>query len=859
LKNLKRATTAGYHFDHASFACWLVVPTTFFITMTTKPSGKHTKKQPRVVDHVSDSEDEEIDEDEAFNSEDELKYGAFFTAKTTEPVGHDDKSDDESDEESDEDNGDYQDEEGGDGGQYMLDLLNKLDAPSSSKAHRDATNPSVKESEFAASVLANNLTYDDLMVGLEDLKGFGVLQKTLQKVARSKATAAPVAKVVSDRAQRKVAYQHSSQDVSGWIEVVQQNRQAETLDFRSKARPDILTKSQLIDKFEPVTEFEKELEAALAAAGQKDEKAIEQLEQELLKADELGSNELTLEEYKKRRGQLAKMRALMFYHEQKRHHINKIKSKKYRRIRKKQRERLKESEMSAQMDQDTDVAREMKEKMEMERMQERMTLAHKNTSKWARHVLKRGKNVDMDTRRALSAQLHRGDSLRQTMHSTGHDNDSDSDEDDNLIESARKVLEDAENEASDKIKSTGLFKLSFMQKGIEKQRERAKEEARQLLAELEANERDEDQVNEDEAGETERERKKKKVASSSEMESILESGAMMAKSLDFGNSSGIAVDGGIEIDLGSSASQGEEKQNAVSSTSEHCSTLAVQDNEKQYPRVEITVDDSREGMNKNGGVKVVSTESERKAEKNPWLLAVQDPAGQKSTAGAATKKLMVASGGVSRRGIVDVEAAASIITDDGQRHRQTISITKAGDDEEENKDITTLTQEELVRRAFVAPSEKEVDEDFAKEKAEAEERDDPTMKKEAAPMSALGWGVWAGEGAPPPKPPKNLPKHLQPPKTKLNKRKRQDEKKPHVIINEKRVKKTANNFQILHIPYPFKSREEYERAMSGGLGKEWNISSGVKKMTRPDTITRAGKIIQPISKRAKQKRPPAKF
>lgn len=50
------------------------------------------------------------------------------------------------------------------------------------------------------------------------------------------------------------------------------------------------------------------------------------------------------QEYKKRHGELAKMRALMFYEEQKRHRINKIKSKKYRKIQKRKREREKDAE-----------------------------------------------------------------------------------------------------------------------------------------------------------------------------------------------------------------------------------------------------------------------------------------------------------------------------------------------------------------------------------------------------------------------------------------------------------------------------------------------------------------------------------
>jgi U3 small nucleolar RNA-associated protein 14 len=37
-----------------------------------------------------------------------------------------------------------------------------------------------------------------------------------------------------------------------------------------------------------------------------------------------------------------------------------------------------------------------------------------------------------------------------------------------------------------------------------------------------------------------------------------------------------------------------------------------------------------------------------------------------------------------------------------------------------------------------------------------------------------------------------------------------------------------SQFKISYIPYPFDNREEYETAMSGGRGKEWNVTSCVK-------------------------------
>ena len=63
------------------------------------------------------------------------------------------------------------------------------------------------------------------------------------------------------------------------------------------------------------------------------------------------------------------------------------------------------------------------------------------------------------------------------------------------------------------------------------------------------------------------------------------------------------------------------------------------------------------------------------------------------------------------------------------------------------------------------------------------------------------------------------------------------------------------------VPYPYTSREQYERAMQGALGREWNVSTAVRKLTRPEIISRAGVIINPISlkKKAKEHRTPAKF
>jgi len=956
----------------------------YYLKMAKKRKSKQNQQQFKLTDHVTKDEDEEIDEDEAFNSEDERRYGALFSSSKKEKStkitdssdGEGNGSESESNDDDSDDNSDSDDEgiasddeeEEGDGGQYMLDLLNKIDTstPKHKKEEEENNNLSyVKESEFAASVLKNEeITMEDLMTDLQDTKEFSAVQKTYQQVKKGKTTSTPIAKVVSSRIQRKVGYGNTKEDITGWVEVVQQNRQAETLDFRPKERVDILTKNKLIDKFEPTTKFEKELAEALELAGQQDEETLQKRESSEL-VDELESNELTLEEYQQRRGQLAKMRALMFYHEQKRHHINKIKSKKYRRIRKKQRERVKEAELSAQMeDGDTDLVHEMEEKEEIDRMKERMTLAHKNIGKWAKRVIKRGKNVDMDTRKALSAQLHRGEELRRKMNSTiaGENSDSDSDDDEDLAEAARNILAETEADAADKVAGKGLFKLSFMRKGLEKQRERANQEARELLLELQDDGGDDGDESEEEEIKARNKKKKKKVASAADMAGVLEEGKLVANLLNFGNSSTLAVDGVIDIDIDSSGFTGsqtlplktpspdshnestlpdvpaaekvmkgkktqkkkpktgakgtqtqeaaaKEKKSKETSEKEKMSEATaaatedggkknrkkkkkknsnIQENdqkngcivknsnntvntsittlsEKQLDSqnkttiLEVSGNENSKGKNKSKNKKkttqvreVVTTKKEEEA--NPWMSAVMGKKNKRKKRNTQQSKK------VDKNGIVDMEGTASIILTTNQKSSN--SLDDSNDKESVNKgtadkSIVSLTQSELVKRAFVTPNEEDIDEEFAKEKAEAEEGDESDgkkLKKNTGPETVDGWGSWTGIGAPPP--PKK-PEEKAPLK-KEKKRKRNDEKRPNLIMNEKRLKKTAK-FQIAHIPHPYKSREEYERAMSGAIGKEWNVTSSFKSLTRPDVITRIGKIIQPISKRAKQPRAPAKF
>lgn len=823
-----------------------------------------------MVDHISDSDDESIDEDMAFNSDDERQYGSVFAGakggdsdSDTASNSSDDEKSYSGDEDSDGIASDDDDDEG-DGGQFMLDLLNNLDKKNDDEKKQKeearkemAHSKLMTESEYSSAVKSSNLTLDQLMSNIADTKGFGAVQKTMKGMSsdthdeekRLTTTSAPVAKVVSSRAERKVNYEEQKNEISQWTTATKQNREAETLDFRPKDRIKI-TKDELVGKFQPTTDFEKEMADALEEAGVTDEGKMENMDDAMFRDDDedddLGRNTLSEEDYRKRHGELAKMRALMFYEEQKRHRINKIKSKKYRKIRKKQRMRMKDAEESEAAEQDDEYAKELEEKAELERMKERMSLKHRNTSKWAKRVLRRGKNVDMDTRRALSEQVRIGDELKRKMQ--GHFSDDSEDEETDLLGKARAILAETEEDAHEE-KKKGLFSMDFMKKGLEAQRERAKQEARELLNELEANvDASDDEGQDTELTETDNSQKKKpKVASAKEMEKILSKGKLTATSLEFGNSNTVEVGGEIDLNIGSASTR---KSNAGNAT-----TIVLS-------QVEADEDGEQKEKNRSKVRRQVKTNQSNHVEEegsNPWVRNASKENNTEDRKGS--KKLKKNLPRISKQGIVNVADAVSILSGDvdADDDRRKIDDAQAASKENASSTIASLTQEELVKKAFATPLERDIEEDFEKEKDTMREREDPSKKKEEENKTVSGWGSWAGEGAPPPRPPRKIPKHLAPPEKKKEKRRRMDDGKKNVIISAKRVKKSAK-FQMENVPYPYSSREQYDRAMAGSIGAEWNVSGAVKNFTRADVVTRAGKIIRPISKKAKVKRAPlAKF
>jgi len=70
----------------------------------------------------------------------------------------------------------------------------------------------------------------------------------------------------------------------------------------------------------------------------------------------------------------------------------------------------------------------------------------------------------------------------------------------------------------------------------------------------------------------------------------------------------------------------------------------------------------------------------------------------------------------------------------------------------------------------------------------------------------------------------------------------------HVIINEKVDKKFA---KYLHkeIPYPFTSKELYEKSIRIPIGRDWNSLATHHDMVIPKVVVRKGAMIDPIEEK----------
>jgi U3 small nucleolar RNA-associated protein 14 len=202
--------------------------------------------------------------------------------------------------------------------------------------------------------------------------------------------------------------------------------------------------------------------------------------------DNLPANPLTAEAVLARTSEVRKMRELMFRADTKAKRLAKIKSKTYRRLKKKQKQKLVEK---LNVDEDSADDEERRLQREVERARERATLKHKNTGKWAKAMKARGE-LDEDQRQEVLEMLQRGEKLRRKIHAKGESDEDEDDSDDDTGDEGQirasafdEVARIAEDEGPEPSKMC-LFSMKFMKDAIARDNKRGQDMADEFLRDL---------------------------------------------------------------------------------------------------------------------------------------------------------------------------------------------------------------------------------------------------------------------------------------------------------------------------------------------------------------------------------------
>lgn len=350
----------------------------------------------------------------------------------------------------------------------------------------------------------------------EGARNLSSLKKRVERAEKGGRVAldAPLPDVVTGRIERAAAYRKTTRTLTQrWAGVVKDNRRAKQLNFplNTPSRAVHRSTADAVGSFVPTGTFEEEIDALLKEGGVVAERDVEQAEDDALQGT------VSKDEVIARRRELARMRSLLFDNERKMKRISKIKSKRFRKIMKN--EKMRVSEELADSDGEDAVAARMK--AESRRAEERMTLRHKNTSKWVKRQLSRGETKrNTDARAAIEEQLRLHEELKRRQEGVMELSGSDKDDSDRELDDIGSDVEDLDDElrkmkdslVADEGKKhpkfkSGLMNMNFMQAAAERERK----EALELLNEMGSDEEGLDEYGSDTEGK-EKDGKKSKAS-----------------------------------------------------------------------------------------------------------------------------------------------------------------------------------------------------------------------------------------------------------------------------------------------------------------------------------------------------------
>ncbi|KAL6248091.1 hypothetical protein RBB50_005439 [Rhinocladiella similis] len=684
--------------------------------------------------------------------------------------------------------------------QSFVEGLSSGRSDTASRRQRPPSNLPDKPSQFGTS--GSKISVADLMQYIKDPRqrqSLKILQNTeeqgneVYKGGIPGKLAPPLAKRQQDRLDRAAAYDETKKELSKWVETVKQNRRAEHLSFPlvDPAASGQLVSKQLgpTSKSQPMTTLETTIQDIMKESGMlsQEQRSLEEQEQAY---EELQEKKLPLEEVQARRAELRKARDLMFREEIRARRIKKIKSKSYRRVHRKEREKAELEHRSLLAAQGLIDSDEDREKNDRRRAEERMGARHRE-SKWAKSVKATGRAAwDENARHSVTDLARRDEELRRRIEGKtvgGSDEDeigsSDSEEYSDSEEERLRLENKIESLGHDTPASveSRLNNMAFMKKAEASRKAANDEELRRLQRSLQ----DDGEHAESENSEADWEEPK-----------------------------------------------GRHKFGAQGKVEMPQTRLSVQKSEFEERESDAEREDDETGEEQMGQATEVQSSNAATAP-----LYSTEPLGPATTRPGKAATKVTTSGPVVAKTNVPPQASKEVAIPRKQTSTSQIDLdgyTSPSESEDEQDDHAALAN-----TIFAGPDE--VEQDFAKEKKEVEEEEGDQVIDNGLP----GWGSWAGEGISKKAQKRTKGRFITTVKG-VSKDKRQDAKLDRVIINEKRVKRNGK-YLATELPHPFESRQQYERSLRLPLGPEWTTKSTFQDATKPRVLTKQG-IIRPMAR-----------
>lgn len=267
------------------------------------------------------------------------------------------------------------------------------------------TEPSQEISEFnlikSLTSKKGSVHANELAKALKDYKKHLGTSRQVKSLGKSKTLPTPLEKPQAEQIRRTINYEKSRLLLDKWEAYVQANRAASTLVFPLDSVEKIKVQEKKSETYPTTWRIKSELQREL----EKIEKA--HLPPELtVENDESETFALTLAELKEKRKMAAKLRAHQSYREAKARKQNKIKSKKYHRIMKREKIKQKMKEFEELQKSNPEEAVKKLEEIERARAEERFNLRHKGTGQWAKNKQIRAK-YDKEVRYFRNIEVYR--------------------------------------------------------------------------------------------------------------------------------------------------------------------------------------------------------------------------------------------------------------------------------------------------------------------------------------------------------------------------------------------------------------------------------------------------------------------